>query len=286
MKIEQGESRCKNVPYQDSFEESPQQIDSSAINDNGPRDDILKNIQEDEEEIGPVDDDDVEQIYQKEGEANNEDIQALRIIDNLDGDQGANGEYYDGDEPEEDDSQQAPDDHDDFDDEEGEDEDHDDDTDNDEVAAMSKTAKSKQTEMIKVNSGEEPDCHSKVSTACTNEEQMLFKIKIGSGGETRSRKKQSMKIKKQNTNKSTAKVPSNNLDEETKNIIDNQLDQLIIEKPAALQNQVGKDRSLKEAFLRRPPNNVITLHYGPFLGRLPSIFFNYPPFLKIQRPYR
>lgn len=45
-----------------------------------------------------------------------------------------------------------------------------------------------------------------------------------------------MKIKKQNTNKSTAKVPSNNLDEETKNIIDNQLDQLVIEKPAALQN--------------------------------------------------
>ena len=82
MKIEQGESRTKNFAYQDSFEDSPQQIDSSALIDHGPRDDILKNIQEDEEEIGPVDDEDVEQIYsQKEGEENKDDLNALKILD-------------------------------------------------------------------------------------------------------------------------------------------------------------------------------------------------------------
>jgi hypothetical protein len=53
----------------------------------------------------------------------------------------------------------------------------------------------------------------------------------------------------------TKKQSGTVLDEETKSILDNQLDQLIIEKPAALKNAEGKDRSLKEAFLRRPPNN-------------------------------
>ena len=45
----------------------------------------------------------------------------------------------------------------------------DDDSDNDEVKVMSKTAKSKKEDPIKVLGGE-PDSHSKVSTACTNEE--------------------------------------------------------------------------------------------------------------------
>jgi hypothetical protein len=57
------------------------------------------------------------------------------------------------------------------------------------------------------------------------------------------------------------------LDEETKGILDKQLDQLVIEKPQNLINKEGKDRSLKEAFLRRPPNNIITLTYGPIPGR-------------------
>ena len=47
-----------------------------------------------------------------------------------------------------------------------------------------------------------------------------------------------------------------------------------------------KDRSLKEAFLRRPANNIITLNYGPIPGRQPTVFFNYPPFLKMNRPYQ
>ena len=41
----------------------------------------------------------------------------------------------------------------------------------------------------------------------------------------------------------------------------------------------------KEIFLQRPPNNTIILNYGPIPGRPPTIFFSYPPFLKIQRPY-
>jgi hypothetical protein len=48
----------------------------------------------------------------------------------------------------------------------------------------------------------------------------------------------------------------------------------------------GKDRSLKEAFLRRPPNNIITLVDSLIPGRQSSIFFNYPPFLNIKREFR
>jgi len=37
----------------------------------------------------------------------------------------------------------------------------------------------------------------------------------------------------------------------------------------------------REAFLARPPNNTIILNYGPIPGRLPVVFFSYPPFLKM-----
>ena len=125
------------------------------------------------------------------------------------------------------------------------------------------------------------DSHSKVSTACTNEEQLLYKIKIGSS-ENKSKRKMSMKMKKQKP----AKDPANPIDEETKTMLDNQLDKLVIEKPKSLINKDGKDRSLKEAFLRRPANNVITVHYGPIQGRPPTVFFTYPPFLNKSRPYK
>ena len=42
---------------------------------------------------------------------------------------------------------------------------------------------------------------------------------------------------------------------------------------------------IQEIFLARPPNNTIVLNYGPIPGRPPTIFFNYPPFLNLQRPY-
>ena len=82
----------------------------------------------------------------------------------------------------------------------------------------------------------------------------MFKLKIGQHS-------QDKKLIKKMTKKSKGAktVSEDGLDEETKNILDNQLDQLVIKKPDALINKEGKDRSLKEAFLRRPPNNIITL---------------------------
>ena len=82
-------------------------------------DDLLKNIEENEEEIGPVDDDDDEPTNLKD-EAGNDDLRMLGFIDNeeIQGD----GVYYDGDEPEDDDSQDQIDDQENFSDagEEGE----------------------------------------------------------------------------------------------------------------------------------------------------------------------
>ena len=85
---------------------------------------------------------------------------------------------------------------------------------------------------------------------------MLFKLKIGQHSNDKKLKKASLKIKK---GKGAKTIGEDGLDEETRGILDNQLDQLVIKKPDALINKEGKDRSLKEAFLRRPPNNIITL---------------------------
>ena len=41
----------------------------------------------------------------------------------------------------------------------------------------------------------------------------------------------------------------------------------------------------KQLYLAKPPNNRIVLCYGPIPNRRPTVFFNYPPFLKMQRPY-
>lgn len=97
----------------------------------------------------------------------------------------------------------------------------------------------------------EVESQSKISTAYTDGPGE-FKIKIG--GST-GKKLQRKLIPKTKNVVTTKKQSGAVLDEETKSILDNQLDQLIIEKPAALKNAEGKDRSLKEAFLRRPPNN-------------------------------
>lgn len=48
----------------------------------------------------------------------------------------------------------------------------------------------------------------------------------------------------------------------------------------------GEQISKKQLFLARPPSNTIILCYGPIPGRQPTVFFNYPPFLKMQRPYK
>jgi len=41
----------------------------------------------------------------------------------------------------------------------------------------------------------------------------------------------------------------------------------------------------KEAFLLRPPNNIVTLMKSLFNKRPATIFFPYPSFLKMNRPY-
>ena len=61
---------------------------------------------------------------------------------------------------------------------------------------------------------------------------------------------------------------------------------LQVQEPSAQQNKQNlAGLTPKEIFLLRPPNNTIILNYGPIPGRPPTIFFSYPPFLKIQRPY-
>ena len=148
------------------------------------------------------------------------------------------------------------------------------------VKTMASAMKAKESEM---------DMYSKVSTACTNGEPPLIKIKPSSTTDGKSKRK-STKAKK--ASKARSKLYGEGTldeaecqDEEQRQrridltILDKQLDQLVIQKPATLVNQPGKDRSLKDAFLRRPPNNIITLSYGPIPGRPPTIFFNYPPFL-------
>lgn len=47
----------------------------------------------------------------------------------------------------------------------------------------------------------------------------------------------------------------------------------------------GQEMNKKQLYLAKPPNNRIVLCYGPIPNRKPTVFFNYPPFLKLQRPY-
>jgi hypothetical protein len=66
-----------------------------------------------------------------------------------------------------------------------------------------------------------------VSTACTNEEQILFKLKIGqhSGAlDSKNKRKLASMQKKKGKGGVAKQVGDEGLDEETKNIIDNQLD--------------------------------------------------------------
>jgi hypothetical protein len=61
-----------------------------------------------------------------------------------------------------------------------------------------------------------------------------------------------------------------------------------LKEPLIKETQIIKLEGLnkKEAFLARPPNNTIILNYGPIPGRPPVVFFSYPPFLNMQRPYK
>jgi len=44
-----------------------------------------------------------------------------------------------------------------------------------------------------------------------------------------------------------------------------------------------KKKANREEFLKRPPNQIVTMIKSPFATREPYIFFPYPPFLGSQR---
>lgn len=138
----------------------------------------------------------------------------------------------------------------------------------------------------------ELDQHSsKVSTACTTEDHSVAFPKVGGRSEATKKRRHHAKSSKKHgksrtaTTKSSVAGASQSLPQVTAadlSVLDDQLDQLIIRKPQAfadLKQQTGKDRSLKEAFLRRPPNNIVTILKSPIPNRPPTVFFNYPPFL-------
>lgn len=297
------------LPLKDKLEEAKTVRDDQETQE----DDLMINIQDDEAEIGPVDDEveemgagpDLQDLIIA-GQQSSSGEEGQRILGALAG-VGANadlmgpdGTYYDGDEPEEEDSQAGLDDQEDFDcpEEDGDEDLHGSEEGEEETAVVvSKVAEQSavKPEEVRAKALEsEVDMHSKVSTACTNggDQSLLIKIKASEGKS----KRKSTKTKKGAKGRSKAYGEGlddvEGLDEEQRQqrrmdltILDKQLDQLVIEKPATLVNQAGKDRSLKDAFLRRPPNNTITLTYGPIPGRPPTIFFNYPPFLQTQRPF-
>ena len=53
----------------------------------------------------------------------------------------------------------------------------------------------------------------------------------------------------------------------------------------AMQPLTDKQKKLavRDEFLRRPPNQIVTMIKSPFATREPYIFFPYPPFLGSQR---
>lgn len=46
----------------------------------------------------------------------------------------------------------------------------------------------------------------------------------------------------------------------------------------------AKNIADRDLYLRRPPNQTVTLIKSQFGGRDPYLFFPYPPYLNIQRP--
>jgi len=67
------------------------------------------------------------------------------------------------------------------------------------------------------------------------------------------------------------------------------VDAVVAVKPSQkTKAQEKADRQRKHAvrdeYLRRPPNSLVTLIKSPFANREPFVFFPYAPFLKVQRP--
>ena len=53
--------------------------------------------------------------------------------------------------------------------------------------------------------------------------------------------------------------------------------------PAATAEKTGNKQADRDTYLRRPPNQTITLIKSQFQGHEPYLFFPYPPFLKANR---
>lgn len=117
----------------------------------------------------------------------------MNIIDNL---QGADfGEYDAGEEPEDSDSQNPVDEDGEFDEEE---EEGDEDSDENATKQEKQKPEDSKLEVQAKNKSEEQDTSSKQSTACTNDDQVLLKVKkfTQSSDNKSSKRKISMKIKK------------------------------------------------------------------------------------------
>ena len=59
--------------------------------------------------------------------------------------------------------------------------------------------------------------------------------------------------------------------------------QPIRHEPVPPVQKTGNKYVDREAYLRRPPNQTITLIKSQFPNREAVVFFPYPPFLKVQR---
>lgn len=65
-------------------------------------------------------------------------------------------------------------------------------------------------------------------------------------------------------------------DEKDESSDDESLKNLLLRPPT-----ITPDMTKREKYLKKAPNNNVVLTYGPIPGRAPSVFCNYPPFLKM-----
>ena len=130
-----------------------------------------------------------------------------------------------------------------------------------------------------------------MSTQVTNNDHLKFLSSLGSSSASGSfvakvvkrlgsKKKKSRGKSKRTTQDMTQINEANESNDEDAALPINEP----IKQQEATQQIAGLSK--KEMYLMRPPNNTIILNYGPIPGRQPTVFFSYPAFLKMQRPYK
>lgn len=60
-------------------------------------------------------------------------------------------------------------------------------------------------------------------------------------------------------------------------------DDAVVKLNFANMTDKQRKRAIREEFLRRAPNQLVTMIKSPFPNREPFLFFPYAPFLKMQR---